>query len=295
VLHGQAGVPLTVSWYDKPGGRRRRGTLERNLEGLLIGRPVNPLVDVHRVVLPVFVRPVEPFAEASPLFGRADVQHDLDHGGVIVDELLLERVDLVVACGDLRRRGEFVHAGDQHVLVVRTVEHADHSGRRELLADTPEKIMPELRLGGRLETKVTDSLRVDPTHHVSHDSSLPGRVHGLQQEKKLAAIPTGAVCKEHLLQVREGAGRLISRFRRVFFRTVEARCGPRVDRCEAEAGGHPQRVEGVFRPETSAVLAVLAHGAPLVRSHNAPTSERAPEPRQAGSMVSILRDSPAAR
>ena len=69
--------------------------------------------------------------------------------------------------------------------------------------------MPELRLGGCLETKVTDALRVDPTHHVSHDSSLPGRVHGLQHEKKLAAIPTGAVCKEHLLQVREGAGRLI--------------------------------------------------------------------------------------
>ena len=45
----------------------------------------------------------------------------------VVDELLLERVDRVVAALDLLGRRQLAHPADQHVFVVRAVEDADHA------------------------------------------------------------------------------------------------------------------------------------------------------------------------
>ena len=52
--------------------------VEHRLVGLLVGRPLRPLVDVAGVVLPVLVGPFEPLPEPGLLLVVGEVQHHLD-------------------------------------------------------------------------------------------------------------------------------------------------------------------------------------------------------------------------
>ena len=76
-------------------------------------------------------------------------------------EQSLEVVDRVVAPLPDRLRHEIVDAHDEHVLVVRAVEDADHPLRRACGVDAPEEVVREL--GGRrlLEGDDVAPLRVD--------------------------------------------------------------------------------------------------------------------------------------
>ena len=79
-------------------GRRPRRTRSGTPPGSV---PELALVDVARVVLPVLVRAVEPRGEPLLLLVGRDVQHHLDDGGAVCDELVLEVVDAAVALLDL--------------------------------------------------------------------------------------------------------------------------------------------------------------------------------------------------
>src|SRR5688500_3720824 len=71
--HGPVAVPLAVGRHHVP-GRRLRAPGQR----LVVGRPVvvpfGPLVDVCRIVFPVFRRILEPFGQAVALLLGRDVE-----------------------------------------------------------------------------------------------------------------------------------------------------------------------------------------------------------------------------
>jgi HAD superfamily hydrolase (TIGR01484 family) len=78
-----------------------------------------------------------PFLRYAITINGAQV-FDRETGEAIVrDEIALERVDLVVTALHHVRIDLVVHERDQHVLIVRPVEHGGVPGRRHPLADPP--------------------------------------------------------------------------------------------------------------------------------------------------------------
>ncbi len=130
--HRIVAVPLTVGGDDVPG--RCSSVLHRSSAirhaSWKIG-PQQPVVHVAAwVVLPVLVRVLEPGQQPLALLGGRDVQEALDDHAAVVGQRLLEAVDAAVAAADVHRQRQLAHLGDEHVLVLRTVEDADLSSFR---------------------------------------------------------------------------------------------------------------------------------------------------------------------
>src|SRR5271154_2906534 len=79
-----------------------------------------------------------------------------------------QRIRKAFVAEDLR-----MHAGDQHLLVVGSVEDADAPPFRKITRDTPQKIMEQLGSAGMLEAEHLASLRIDPGHHMPDRTILP--------------------------------------------------------------------------------------------------------------------------
>ena len=177
------------------------------------------------------------------------MQHHLDDADSPVDQPLLEGVDRAVAPLDLGVIGEVADPPDQHVLVVRPVEHANEPRFRHALLDAPEEVVRELFGGRLLECRERHPLRVDRADHVAHDAALAGGVHPLQHEEHRGrAVDDARLGVEALLQVVE----LVDARREVcggtLFPLLVPGRRPRVDGVEAEARPRPQQIGGVIRP-----------------------------------------------
>ena len=89
----------------------------------------------------------------------------------------------------------------QHVLVVRSVEHPDVTGRGQRPANPPQVVVLAFFLGGHAEAGVPDALRISGSDNVFDDPALAGGVHALQHQQQRAVVVGGpAVGVEHLLQ-----------------------------------------------------------------------------------------------
>ena len=156
----------------------------------------------------------------------------------LVDEPLLEVVDRVVAALDLLRRRQPAHPGDQHVLVVRAVEDADHPGARApRLSTRHRKSWRQLLLGRRLERLDPHALRVDQADGVPHDAALAGGVHALEHQQD-AALPAGpALGEQPLLEVGQLVAQRVER--RLALRLVAVEAGLR--RAGRTTRGRPVR------------------------------------------------------
>jgi hypothetical protein len=70
-----------------------------------------------------------------------------------------------------------MHANDQHLLVIGTIEDADPPAFGKAARRAPEKIMFQF-FGARLfETENLAALRIDPGHDVPDGAVLAGGVH----------------------------------------------------------------------------------------------------------------------
>ena len=86
-----------------------------------------------------------------------------------------------------------MHANDQHLLVIGTIEDADPPAFRQMAVRAPEKIMFQF-LGGRLfETENLAALRIDPGHDVPDGAVLAGSIHPLKNQQQRIAV--GGVVK----------------------------------------------------------------------------------------------------
>src|ERR1019366_7376197 len=80
---------------DEPGGFPSTTARQDVLVGRRVLVPELSLLVVGLADLPLLGRIVEPFLEATQLLLFRDVQVELEDVGVILDEFLLERVDLI--------------------------------------------------------------------------------------------------------------------------------------------------------------------------------------------------------
>src|SRR5580704_17440703 len=77
-----------------------------------------------------------------------------------------------------------MHADDQHLLVIGSVEDADPSALREISGRAPEKVVLQFRRARMLETEYLASLRIDAGHHMLDGAVLASRVHGLKNQQE---------------------------------------------------------------------------------------------------------------
>ena len=88
-----------------------------------------------------------------------------------------------------------MHADDQHLLVIGSVEDADPSAFRQIARRAPEKIVFQFGGAGMLEAEDLAALRVDPGHHMPDGTVFSGRIHRLKDQQDGVAIG----CVEKLL------------------------------------------------------------------------------------------------
>ena len=75
-----------------------------------------------------------------------------------------------------------MHAGDQHLLVIGSVEDADPPAFRQIARGAPQKIVLQFGRAGMLEAEHLTSLRVDPGHHVPDGAVFSRRIHRLEDQ-----------------------------------------------------------------------------------------------------------------
>src|SRR5215208_6874771 len=117
--------PVAVGRYHMP-WRPFGGTAgERDLIGRLVILPKLAVVEIGEVELPLLLRIFHPFRQALFLFLGRDVEHELQNRDAVLDEVLFELIDLIVALFDHARRYQILHLSDEHVFIMRPIENAD--------------------------------------------------------------------------------------------------------------------------------------------------------------------------
>src|SRR6202042_1826714 len=202
----QAREPLVVRGQHVPGRPFRAGLAEHRGVGMLVFVPVLAFTDVAGGELPVLLRPVDPAQETGPLLFPGQVEEHLDDPDAVVGQVAFPVVDLPVAArpdvaGAALRRQFLavedlpVHPGDEHLLVVGTVEDADLAARGQGPGVPPQVVVPEFNRGWLLEAGHPDALRVHPAQYVPDRTVLAGRVEGLKDDQ----YPVGALRGQSVL------------------------------------------------------------------------------------------------
>src|SRR5215510_15781474 len=172
--------------------------------------PVLALLDVTGRKLPVFFRLLDPFEKPFFLLLLRDVEKELANDNAITGKISLEVPDVLEALlpnvlrHQLRRQllpleKLSMHAHDERLLVVATVEDADATAFRQAPDATPHEIVIEILLRWSLEGKYLTPLRVDSGHHVLDRAVLPRGVHRLKDQQHRPAV----LRVKHVLKVRE--------------------------------------------------------------------------------------------
>ena len=109
-----------------------------------------------------------------------------------------------------------MHAGNQHLLIVRPVENADLATLRQVAGGAPKKIMLQLGGAGMLEAEDLATLRIDPGHHVPDGTILSRRIHRLEDQQD--SMTVGRI--KELLQRAQPCDMLCQQFLVVLFRGI---------------------------------------------------------------------------
>src|ERR1700759_3464487 len=85
------------------------------------------------------------------------MQHEFEDTRAVLGKDFLECIDLVVALLDLVLRGEFAHATNQNILVVRAVENSDVAAARRGDVCAPQKVVRQFLLARPFERSHGDA------------------------------------------------------------------------------------------------------------------------------------------
>src|SRR5215831_14853695 len=161
--------------------------------------PILALLDVTGRKLPVFFRLLDPFEKPFFLLLLGDVKKELANDNAITSKISLEVPDVLEALlpnvlrYQLRRQllpleKLSMHAHDERLLVVATVEDADATAFRQMSEATPKIIMGQLLGAWRLEGKYLTTLRVYSRHNVLDRAVFPRGVHRLKDQQHRPAV-----------------------------------------------------------------------------------------------------------
>ena len=205
-------------------------------KGHLVGLPLSALDEVLGIKLPLLAWFADPIFESATLLRLADVQENLYHAGVALDQHALKFVYLPVARLPDRPRHQSIDARNQHVFVMRAVEYRDLAAGRRVRVDAPQIIVRQF-LGARcLEGVHGAALRIKRREHVADGAVLAAAVDCLQDHQHTVA----AVRVQSILQIAELSGqpcRLGARLR--FLPAVGVRRS-RLLQFDAGGAAHPQ-------------------------------------------------------
>ena len=81
-----------------------------------------------------------------------------------------------------------MHADDQHLFVIGSVEDADPPALGEIARGAPEKIVFQFGGAGMFETEHLATLGVDPGHHMPDGAVFSRRIHRLKDQQNGMAI-----------------------------------------------------------------------------------------------------------
>ena len=221
--HDQPREPLVIGGHHEPRRVAGGGVADHLLVGPHVLVPVRAFAHVTRSKLPVLLRLVEPLEKSLSLLLARHVQEELADDSPVAGQVALEVADVLEALVPDPRRHELrrellrveqliVHAYDEHLLVVGTVEDPDAAALRQRAEASPHVVMVELLLRGRLERGHVAALRVDTREDVLDRAVLPRRIHRLEDQEQRPPI----LRVELVLQVRE----LLDAFLQIVLRAV---------------------------------------------------------------------------
>src|SRR5450759_4888751 len=104
-----------------------------------------------------------------------------DH--VRFDKSSLESVYLLIPTLDHVGSGQLLDLGDEHILVVRTIEDGDVAWPRQFLLEPPEEMVPQFGCTWRDEGTDVHTLRIHRRHQVADRSVLTAGVQSLQNNQ----------------------------------------------------------------------------------------------------------------
>ncbi len=73
-------------------------------------------------------------------------------------------------------------AGDQHLLVIRSIEDADPPALGQIARGTPQKIVLQLLRARMFEAEYLTALRIDAGHYVPDGAIFSGGIHRLKDQ-----------------------------------------------------------------------------------------------------------------
>ena len=202
VGHDPVAVPLAVAGHDVPRGRVGAAARERVLVGRLVVVPERALLQVAGVVLPVLRRVLEPLGRGAAFCSSLEMcSMTLIRWVPGVDHPPLELVDPVVAGRPLALGHEVVHADDEHVLVLRPVEHDDLArAAASRLSMRQRKSWASSSDVGFLNEVMRTPAGFIATHDLAHRAVLAGGVHPLQQQQHRPVTAAHALGVEPFLE-----------------------------------------------------------------------------------------------
>src|SRR2546429_6840023 len=138
--HKQIAVPLLISRHDIPGRFIRTALGERLLIGLLIIVPVSPLSPISSRDFPCVRLILLLGQQASFLLVIAHMQVELQNNHVMLSQQALKVVNGGVAATPGFLWHQVMSPDDQHILLVGTIENADHASAWNEPMEPPEEI-----------------------------------------------------------------------------------------------------------------------------------------------------------
>ena len=91
-----------------------------------------------------------------------------------IPEIFIDQIFRDLVIGD-----EVVHAGDDHIFIMRPVEYADLPAPRQSAVDAPHIVMVFFLARRRFEGNDFDPVRVEMGKYAADIAVLPGGIHGL--------------------------------------------------------------------------------------------------------------------
>src|SRR5208283_2983206 len=196
----QLGIPLVIGGYDVPRGHACACRAQTFLISLRVLLPVFPLLYVRHAEFPVLLRLIDAREKALSLLLLGQMQVELDDAGSIAGEVLLQPHDGAIAIepdrlamargvGEAFAAEDFgVHANDEHLLVMRSIEDSDPAALGQIAGGAPEEIVLQLLGTGMFETEHLTALGVDTGHHMLDRAILSGGVHCLKNQQNGVAV-----------------------------------------------------------------------------------------------------------
>ena len=78
--------------------------------------------------------------------------------------------------------------GDEHFLIIGTVENADASALGQVAGGSPQKVVLQLLRAGVLKAEYLAALRIHARHDMADSAVFARRVHGLKDQQQCVAV-----------------------------------------------------------------------------------------------------------